>query len=162
MGLGKSFRKAWKKTLGWADDDWAKQAAITAVAAAATGGLAGAALGALGAAEGVSLGTAALAGAKTGAVWGGAGGALMGGMQGYQNHQQEKSIKAQIASAEKIAAMQNNTVVSAAPIPTQTLQKAAISEQNDATRKARAFRLANSVRSGTLGGGNSGKRKTLG
>lgn len=147
MGLGKSFRKAWKKTLGWADDDWAKQAAIMAVAGAVTGGLGAAAMGA-------SVGW----GAAAGGVLGG----MQGGSQGYAAQQQEKSIKAQIASAEKIAAMQNNTVVSAAPIPTQTLQKAAISEQNDATRKARAFRLANSVRSGTLGGGNSGKRKTLG
>ena len=149
MGLGKSFRKAWKKTLGWADDDWAKQAAITAVAGALTGGI-----GAGAVAGGLSWG----AGAALGAL----GGAIEGGTQGYAAQQQEKAIKAQIESAEKIAAMQNNTVVSAAPIPTQTLQKAAISEQNDATRKARAFRLANSVRSGTLGGGNSGKRKTLG
>ena len=57
MGLGKSFRKAWKKTLGWADDDWAKQAAITAVAGALTGGIgAGAVAGGLSWGAGAALG----------------------------------------------------------------------------------------------------------
>lgn len=149
FGIGKAFKKGWKKTLGWADDDWAKQAAITAVAGAVTGGL-GAGL--------VAGGLSWAAGAGLGAL----GGAIAGGTQGYQAQQQEKSVKAQVASAEKIAAMQNNTVVSAAPIPTQTVQQAAISEQNEATRKARAFRLSNSVRNSTLGGGMGGRKKVLG
>ena len=146
MGFGKSFKKAWKKSLGWADDDWVKQAAVMAVAGAVTGGIgAGAIAGGLSAGAGAGIGSLA--------------GATVGGLQGYQSQQQEKALKAQIASSEKIAQMQQATVVSAAPVPTQAVQKAAISEQNEATRKARAFRLANSVR-GTLGGGNG--KKTLG
>lgn len=149
MGFGKSFRKGWKKTFGWADNEAVKTAAIVGAAGALTGGLgAGLAAG----------GMSALGGAAIGAAAGG----TVGGLTGYQTMQQEKALEAQIASSEKIAQMQNNTVISAAPVPTQAVETAAISEQNNATKKARAFRLANSVRGGTLGGGNSNKKVTLG
>lgn len=149
MGLGKSLRKGWKKAFGWADDDTVKTAAIVAAAGALTGGLgAGLTEGGLGAWAGAGIGAA--------------GGATTGGLMGYQTQQQEKALDAQIASSEKIAQMQKNTVISAAPVPTQAVQTAAINEQNNATKKARAFRLANSVRGGTLGGGNSNKKVTLG
>ena len=149
MGFGKSFRKGWKKAFGWADDDTTKTAAIVAAAGALTGGLgAGLAAGGMG----------ALAGAGIGA----AGGATAGGLMGYQTHMQEKALDAQIASSEKIAQMQQNTVISAAPVPTQSVESAAIREQNSATKKARAFRLSNSLRGGTLGGSSSNKKTTLG
>ena len=159
MGFGKSFRKGWKKAFGWADDDTTKTAAIGAIAAAATGGLGGAALGALGLAGAeVTAGAAA----TTGAIYGGIGGSLAGATMGYQNQMQEKALDAQIASSEKIAQMQQNTVISAAPVPTQTVESAAVSEQNAATKKARAFRLANSIRGNTLGGNTNNKKLTLG
>lgn len=149
MGLGKSLRKAWKKTFGWTENEAVKTAAIVGAAGALTGGLgAGLAAG----------GMSALGGAAIGAAAGG----TVGGLTGYQTMQQEKALDAQIASSEKIAQMQNNTVISAAPVPTQAVETAAISEQNNATKKARAFRLANSVRGGTLGRGNSNKKVTLG
>lgn len=139
FGIGKTFKKAWKGTVGKLEDavDPVKNTIVNA-----------------------GIGFVASGFNPIGAVIG----ATTGYMQDRNEQQQEKAVKAQIASAEKIAAMQNNTVVSAAPIPTQTVQQAALREQNDATRKARAFRLANSVRSGTLGGGgsNSGKKKVLG
>lgn len=148
MGLGKSLRKAWKKTFGWADNEAVKTATIVGVGGALTGGLA----------AGLTGGMSILGGAGIGAAAGG----TVGGLTGYQTIQQEKALDAQIASSEKIAQMQNNTVISAAPVPTQAVQTEAINEQNNATKKARAFRLANSVRGGTLGGGNSNKKITLG
>lgn len=135
------FRKSWKKAFGWIDNETTKTAMLVGAAGALTGGLA---VGGLG----------WLAGAAAGEG--------IGGLMGHQNEMQKKAVKAQIASSEKIAQMQKNTVISAAPVPTQAAETAAISEQNNATKKARAFRLANSLRGGTLGGGNSNKKITLG
>lgn len=136
MGLGKSLRKAWKKTFGKLEDVTKDALPIIApivgtMIAPGVGTLAGAAIG-----QGIG--------------------------QYRAGQQQEKALKAQIASAEKIAQMQNNAVVSAAPVPTQNAQTAAISEENEATRKARAFRFSNSVRNSTLGGGFGNKKKTVG
>lgn len=162
FGIGKAFKKGWKSTFGKVEDAVKPYAPIIAGAAlgALTGGMGFAAAG-IGSGVFGSLGAAGSSFA-TGAIAGGSVGALSGGAQYVSARQQEKSIKAQIASAEKIAAMQNNTVVSAAPIPTQTVQQAVISEQNEATRKARAFRLSSSVRNSTLGGGMGGRKKVLG
>ena len=135
------FRKSWKKAFGWIDNDTTKTAMIVGAAGALTGGLA---VGGLG----------WLAGAAAGEG--------IGGLMGYQNETQKKAVKAQIASSEKIAQMQQNTVISAAPVPTQTVESAAVSEQNAATKKARAFRLANSIRGNTLGGNTNNKKLTLG
>lgn len=143
------FRKSWKKAFGWIDNDTTKTAALVAAAGALTGGL-GAGL--------TAGGMGWLAGAGVGAAAGGS----VGGLMGYQNEMQKKSVEAQIASSEKIAQMQQNTVISAAPAPTQTIESAAVSEQNAATKKARAFRLANSIRGNTLGGNTNNKKLTLG
>jgi hypothetical protein len=135
MGLGKKLRKAWKKSFGKIEDTISpiKGTVIGLPLTIATGNP-----------------LFALAGSGY-------------DMAKHQERQQEKALNAQIASSEKIAQMQQNTVISAAPIPTQTQETAAISEQNNATKKARAFRLANSVRGGTLGGGSSNNKKlTLG
>jgi hypothetical protein len=70
--------------------------------------------------------------------------------------QQEKMLKAQIASQEKLAAMQNAPVVQSAVTPTATTQNAAIEEQNAATSKRRALSFANTTR------GSIGRRLTLG
>ena len=133
MGFGKSFKKAWKGTLGRLEDivDPVKSTLIGAGVGFLTGGPVGAGIGALG-----------------------------GASMDMQEYQQEKALKTQIASAEKIAAMQNNVVVSADPVPVQSAAKAELTEQNNATRRARAFRLSSSVRNATLGGGTG--RKTLG
>lgn len=149
FGIGKAIKKGWKKTFGKLEDAVKPYAPIVAgtVLGAVTGGLGFAAAG---------LSSAAGAGIGAGA------GALSGTNQYMGMRSQEKAVKAQIASAEKIAKMQNNAVVSAAPIPTQTAQTAAISEENEATRKARAFRFSNSVRNSTLGGGFGNKKKTVG
>lgn len=159
MGLGKKLRKGWKKAFGWADDDLTKTIAGGLVVGALTGGLGGLGMGLI---EGVT-GTALAEAAGAGALIGGGAGALGGAGMGYQAQQQEKALKAQIASSEKLAQMQQATVISAAP-PTQTSDNAAITEANNATKKARAFRLANSVRGNTLGGGgsSSNKKRTLG
>lgn len=136
MGLGKSFRKAWKKTVGKLEDTVSpvKNTIIGAGVGFLAGGPVGAGIGAI---SGMGLDS--------------------------QIRQQEKQTKAQIASAEKIAEMQNSVAaVSAAPAPSTVTEKASISEQSEATRKARAFRLSNSVRSSTLGGGFGNKKKTLG
>ena len=151
MGLGKSLRKAWKKTFGKLEDVTKPYMPIIAgtVLGAVTGGLGGVAVGLSEKALGYAIGAGGVLGAGAGTT------------QYLGMRSQEKALKAQIASSEKIAQMQQATVVSAAPIPTQTAQTAAINEQNEATRKARAFRLSNSIR-GSLGGGFGNKRKTLG
>lgn len=148
MGLGKSLRKAWKKTFGKVEDVAKPYAPIIAGVAlgALTGGLGFAAVG---------------SSALTGALVGGGVGALNGFGQYQSLRDQEKMTKAQIASSEKIAQMQQQVVVSADPAPVQKAQTAQLSEANDATRKARAFRFSNSVRRATLGGGLGGS-KTLG
>lgn len=144
FGIGKAFKKGWKKTLGWVEDE--TKDLLPAIVATA----------------GTIIGSAIAPGMGT-AIGASIGSSLGQGIGQYRaGQQQEKAVKAQIASAEKIAAMQNNTVVSAAPIPTQTVQQAVISEQNEATRKARAFRLSSSVRNSTLGGGMGGRKKVLG
>lgn len=116
MGFGKAFKKAWKKTFGWADD------ALKYTPA----------------------------------------GMLIDSVKGM-NESIENAYRAQVASSEKLAKMQQATVVSAAP-PQQTTENQELTEENNATKKARAFRLANSVRSDTLGGGSSSsnKKRTLG
>lgn len=158
MGLGKSLRKAWKKTFGKVEDEVKPYAPIIAGAAlgALTGGLGFAAAGIGGTV--FSGMTAAGSSALTGALAGGGVGALSGFGQYQSMRDQEKMTKAQIASSEKIAQMQQQVVVSADPAPVQKAQTAQLSEANEATRKARAFRFSNSVRRATLGGGLGGAK----
>jgi hypothetical protein len=136
MGFGKTFRKAWKNTWGKVEDaiDPVKNTLVSAGIGFAVGGPIGAGIGAI---AGMGMDT--------------------------MTRTQEKQAKAQIASSEKIARMQNSAAaISAAPTPSTATEKASVSAQNEATRKARAFRLSNSVRSSTLGGGFGNKKKTLG
>ena len=144
FGIGKAFKKGWKKAFGWADDDITKSIAGGIVVGALTGGLGGLAYGAL--ASGLTAAGSAGMGAALGAGMGG----LQGWNSGYQMQQQEKIAKAQIASAEKIAAMQNQPVVEAAATPTSSMQEALFAEQNAGTAKKRAFSFARTQRMGSV------------
>lgn len=145
MGLGKSFKKFTRKVFG---DKLAPLLSpipdINVIANAAIG-----------------TGVGFLTGGPIGAVVGAGLGAVKGTTDVWAQQQQEKMMNAQIASSEKIAQMQQQVVVSADPAPVQKAQTAQLSEANDATRRARAFRFSNSVRRATLGGGLGGS-KTLG
>lgn len=167
FGIGKAIKKGWKKAFGWADDPLAKSIFTGVALGALTGGIGSWATGALGSAvSGAAAGTAAAgtaAGAgAAGASWGSGAilGGVLGGAQGVstglQMQQQEKMLKAQIASQEKLAAMQNAPVVQSAVTPAATTQNAAIEEQNAATSKRRALSFANTTR------GSIGRRLTLG
>ena len=134
-------KKGWKKAFGWADDDITKSVFTAAAISVLTGGIGGLAVGA-------SFGGGAVLGAIAGGV--------QGVSTGLQMQQQEKMLKAQIASQEKIAAMQNAPVVQSAVTPTATTQNAAIEEQNAATSKRKALSFANTTR------GSIGRRLTLG
>lgn len=67
--------------------------------------------------------------------------------------------QAQIASAERIAAMQNQPQIQASITPTAEIENAQIAEENLASSKRRAFMFANTVRGN---GGTLSARKTLG
>lgn len=143
FGIGKAFKKAWKGTFGKLEDavEPYKTTLIGAGVGFLTGGLGGAASqfwqnGLMGAAVGAGIGYSQDSAAKA----------------------QEQQMRAQIESAEKLAKMQNNVVVSADPAPVATTQSEEIREQNEATRKAKAFRFAQSTR-GNFGGY---KKTTLG
>lgn len=131
FGIGKAFKKAWKGTFGKLEDA-------------------------------VEPYKTTLIGAGVGFLTGGLGGAAIGAGIGYSQDSaakaQEQQMRAQIESAEKLAKMQNNVVVSADPAPAATTQSEEIREQNEATRKAKAFRFAQSTR-GNFGGY---KKTTLG
>lgn len=174
FGIGKAIKKGWKKAFGWADDPLAKSIFTGVALGALTGGIGSWAVGALGsavsgaaagtAAAGTAAGAGAAAGAAgaAGASWGSGAilGGVLGGAQGVstglQMQQQEKMLQAQIASQEKIAAMQNAPVVQSAVAPTATTQNASIDEQNAATSKRRALSFAKTTR------GSIGRRLTLG
>lgn len=151
FGIGKAIKKSWKKAFSWADDDITKSIAGGIVVGALTGGLGGLGYGAL------ASGVTAAQGAGIGAALGGGMGGLQGWNSGYQMQQQEKMIKAQIASAEKIAAMQNQPVIQAAATPTSSLEAASIAEQNAATARKKAFSFAKTQRMGSVS-----RRNTLG
>lgn len=167
FGIGKAFKKGWKKTFGKVEDAVKPYAPILAGVAlgAVTGGFGAAALGSVlsgTAAAGTAAAGAAAAG--TGAAFSGTGALIGGGigaMQGYssylQGRQQEKAIAAQLAAADKIAAAQNAPVLQSAAIPTVTTQQAATAEMNEATSKRKAFSFANTRRTGSVA-----RRNTLG
>lgn len=102
-------------------------------------------------------------GAGVGALTGGASGALIGGLMGYNTAEgqkaQEEAMKAQIASAEKIAKMQNaNVAVAGEAPPITTAQQMEVSEMNAATQKARRFSMSRTNRTS----GSRFGRTTLG
>ena len=156
FGIGRAFKKGWKKTFGKVEDAVKPYAPILAGVAlgAVTGGFGAAALGS------VLSGTAAAgaAAAGTGAAFSGTGALIGGGlgaMQGYssyvQGKQQEDMIAAQLAAADKIAAAQQTApTIQSAAIPTVTTQQAATAEMNEATSKRKAFGFANTRRTGSV------------
>lgn len=64
MGLGKSFKKAWKKTLGWTDDSWMTDYVLPIAATVAAAYTGGATLGAWGASGTAAASGSAAAGAS--------------------------------------------------------------------------------------------------
>lgn len=164
FGIGKAFKKGWKKTFGKLEDEIKPYTPIIAGVAlgALTGGFGAAALGSVLSGT-AAAGTAAAAGA--GAAFSGTGALIGGGlgaMQGYssyvQGKQQEDMIAAQLAAADKIAAAQQTApTIQSAAIPTVTTQQAATAEMNEATSKRKAFSFANTRRTGSVA-----RRNTLG
>lgn len=76
------------------------------------------------------------------------------GLDIYQQRKSEKAqkemMRQQQEAAEKVAAMQNQTVVQTAPTPTTETEDAVIAEQNDYSAKKRAFSFAKTRRSGSV------------
>jgi hypothetical protein len=102
-------------------------------------------------------------GVGVGALTGGTTGALIGGLMGYNAAEgqiaQKKAMDAQIASAEKIAKMQNaNVAVAGETAPITTAESAEINEMNAATQKARRFSMSKTNRAS----GSRFGRTTLG
>lgn len=168
FGIGKAFKKGWKKTFGKLEDEIKPYTPIIAgvTLGALTGGFGAAALGSVlsgTAAAGTAAAGAAAAG--TGAAFSGTGALIGGGigaMQGYssyvQGKQQEDMIAAQLAAADKIAAAQQTApTIQSAAIPAVSTQKAATAEMNEATSKRKAFSFANTRRTGSVA-----RRNTLG
>lgn len=152
FGIGKAFKKGWKKTFGKVEDAVKPYAPIIAGAAlgALTGGLGWVASGASGV-LGMSAGA-------SGAVLGGVAGTAQGLSAYQQNRQQENMIAAQLTAADKIAAAQQTApTIQSAAIPTVTTQQAATAEMNEATSKRKAFSFANTRRTGSVA-----RRNTLG
>ena len=151
FGIGKAFKKGWKKTFGKLEDEIKPYAPI----------IAGAALGALTggigfAASGLTIGS--LSAGASGAILGGAAGTLQGVSTYQQNRQQEAMINAQLSAADKIAAAQQTApTIQSAAIPTVSTQQAATAEMNEATSKRKAFSFANTRRTGSVA-----RRNTLG
>ena len=151
FGIGRAFKKGWKKTFGKLEDEIKPYTPIIAGAAlgALTGGLGWVASGA-GGILGMSAGA-------SGAILGGVAGTAQGLSTYQQNRQQENMIDAQLAAADKIAAAQNAPVLQSAATPTASIQEAQTAEMNEATAKRKAFSFANTRRSGSVA-----RRNTLG
>lgn len=137
MGLGKSFKKAWKKTLGWTDDSWMTDAVIPA--ALAIGG----------AVVGGPMGAMAAAGAYQSA---------------RGSHLQQKQNEQQLAMQREIANRQ--AAAAAVPVATSVAKQqtvdATTAEGNYATERRRALSMADTSTSSRLQRwASNGKRKTL-
>jgi hypothetical protein len=137
MGFGKSFKKAWKKTLGWTDDSWMTDAVIPA--ALAIGGAV---------ADGPMAAMAAAGTYQT----------------ARGSHLQQKQNEQQLAMQRDIANRQ--AAAAAVPVATsvakQQVVDATTTESNYATARRRAFSTADTITSGRLQRwASNGKRKTL-
>ena len=137
MGFGKSFKKAWKKTLGWTDDSWMTDTVVP-IALAAAGAYFGGPVGAL---------------AVTSAYQGARG-----------THLQQKQNKQQLAMQREIANQQ--AAAAAVPISTsvaeQKMVDAEASDLNYATERRRALSAADTIMSSRLQRwARNGKRRTL-
>lgn len=124
FGIGKAFKKGWKKTLGKVED--AVKPYVNTIAGATIGALVGGPVGfAIGATAGYSMDS--------------------------QAKHQEDMINAQLAAADKIAAAQQAApTIQSAAIPTVSTQQAATAEMNEATSKRKAFSFANTRRMGSV------------
>ena len=137
MGFGKSFKKAWKKTLGWTDDSWMTDAVIPV--ALAIGG----------AAVGGPMGAMAAAGTYQTA---------------RGSHLQQKQNKQQLAMQRDIANRQ--AAAAAVPVATSVAKQqtvdATTAEDNYATERRRALSMADTSSSSRLQRwASNGKRKIL-
>lgn len=137
FGIGKAFKKAWKKTLGWADDAWMKDYVLPTVAAVA------------GAYVGGPAGAIAAASATT-------------GMRSM--HVQEKQQEKQLAAMQDIANRQ--AAAAAVPVATSTAAQQTVSadtaDVNYATERRRAMSMADTRTSQRLQRwAKNGKRRTL-
>ena len=148
FGIGKAFKKGWKKTFGKVEDAVKPYAPI----------IGGAVLGALTGGFGYGAIAMGLGEFSTGAALAGAGVGAMGGNSYQQGKMQQSMINAQLAAADKIAAAQQVApTIQSAAIPTVTTQQAATAEMNEATSKRKAFSFANTRRTGSVA-----RRNTLG
>lgn len=127
FGIGKAFKKGWKETVGKAFN------AIKPVLGTITGAILAPYTGGASLAIGASLDA-----------------------QRHQQEKQEEMMNAQIASAEKIATMQNQ-IVRAEEAPVVTNDDAMLSEEAASAAKRRAFGFAKTRRSGSVA-----RRNTLG
>ena len=179
MGFGKSFKKAWKKTLGWTDDSWMTDYVLPIAATIGAAYTGGATLGAWGTtAAGTTAAGASAAGATAaGATAAAAGssfsgmGALIGAQVGsgiYQGarsmHVQQKQNKQQLAMQREIANRQ--AAAAAVPVATSVAKQqtvdATTAEDNYATERRRALSMADTSTSSRLQRwASNGKRKIL-
>ena len=137
MGLGKSFKKAWKKTLGWTDDSWMTDAVIPTVLTVA------------GAYFGGPMGAMAAAGSYQTA---------------RGSHLQQKQNEQQLAMQREIANRQ--AAAAAVPVATSVAKQqtvdATTAEGNYATERRRALSMADTSTSSRLQRwASNGKRKIL-
>lgn len=157
--VGKTIKKGWKDTFGWADDKETIGIAAPIVLGALTGGIGFAAAG-MGGMLGLSAGA-------TGAILGGAAGAIQGAGNLQAMKSQEKAQKAELAAAQRIADAQNPANLVTATTPTAQVENAQISEENmesDASRRYSFNKTLYKRRSSKLGssGDSSGAKNTLG
>jgi hypothetical protein len=123
FGIGRAFKKGWKKTFGKVED--AVKPYVNTIAGATIGAIVGGPVGfAIGATAGYSMDS--------------------------QAKHQEDMINAQLAAADKIAAAQNAPILQSAATPTASIQEAQTAEMNGATAKRKAFGFANTRRTGSV------------
>lgn len=159
MGLGKAFKKAWKKTVGkaWNEiDDYAIPVLAGGAIGALTGGLGAVAAGSLFGAAGVSVAGAA----TSGAIAGGVGGFT----SGHAAVQSEKAERAQLAAMQDIANKQ--AAAAAVPVATSVAEQQVVTpdaaDMNYATQRRRALSMADTRTSSRLQRwASNGKRRTL-
>lgn len=137
FGIGKAFKKAWKKTLGWTDDSWMTDVVIP-VAATIVGGVYGGPVGAMAAAS-VTTGARSM-------------------------HLQQKQQKQELAMQRDIANQQ--AMAAAVPIATSAAQQemvnAETADTNYATDRRRALSMSDTRTSSRLQRwAKNGKRRTL-
>lgn len=137
MGFGKSFKKAWKKTLGWTDDSWMNDY-VRPVALAVGGTLIGGPMGGMAAT----------------AIY----------QAGRSMHVQQKAQQQELQMQRDIANRQ--AAAAAVPVATSVAKQQAVdattAEGNYATERRRALSMADTSTSSRLQRwASNGKRKIL-